>query len=406
LSEVSEPKTIALAEESQVEGGSLSIVEVGAELPEDQEPEKPQLGDKKALLVSIFFVVVGCIGLGTYISGNDIFGNGEEKVFVQPNENIKLVVEDESVRDKDLVNSGQKDVEISGLGLPEVGYRPQSVQSRFIDQNSESLIEQVGGINKAIIAENVARTVGQRSLPEPFQTVEPLADVSDDEEESAKEKATLKEKAAELAKMKKEERQAEILKAQNPKKEIVRDEVINKTSSGKKEVASTQNDTSTCAVVDAPFAQTLLSKATDVRNGNIPAYWKAINKTNKTVAIVVKQDKKNVAVAYLSPNSSLGSRIPATHLKFDIKFGDGCVNWKSDGGISSELPLEVGNGARGKETSLSSKEVTVDRAKNSDSPKVKKGKEDFYRLAIFVTTIEKSGDGFEAVSKLSGHASK
>ena len=86
----------------------------------------------------------------------------------------------------------------------------------------------------------------------------------------------------------------------------------------------------------------MVAVAEEIRNNNISAFWKVVNNSRFQVAVIVKQDNKNVGVVFLPAKKELLSRIAATQLKFEIKKGtQNCVDWKSKNGIQTALPLDV-----------------------------------------------------------------
>jgi hypothetical protein len=261
-------------------------------------------------------------------------------------------------------------------------------------KDSESLIEQATGKSKYQLEVEIARNPVKTETHEPYKVMEPLANVDDDEEEAAKEKAAAREKVAADARAKKE---ARMDNSRGRPRQNIQTESIEKKLNEEQAVPRAKE----CEVVDRPHAKSLVSKPNDIRNNKISSYWKAVNTTSRTVAIVVNQDGHNVALAYLSPNSSLGSRIPATYLKFAIKYGDECVNWHTEEGIFSALPLEM---------ETQQKPAVRPGKEPAEPPKVdpskgKKEKESYYKLAIFETIIEESTSrGMEARTRLTGYA--
>lgn len=141
-----------------------------------------------------------------------------------------------------------------------------------------------------------------------------------------------------------------------------------------------------CEEVSAPHGKSLVSSASEIRNNEITAYWKAINNSGQTVAIVIGQDNKYVAVAFLGPNQKYESRIPGSKLQFFIHHTvKTCVKWDSlFSPIYSYIPdLQVPFKDRDKKKQI-----------------------DMYRDAIFQTIIEPTPNGVSSGTTLVGYADK
>lgn len=103
-----------------------------------------------------------------------------------------------------------------------------------------------------------------------------------------------------------------------------------------------------CLGIDSAYSLTLISDPSLIRNNDVRTKWMAMNSTENHVAIIVSQDKNDVGVVFLPPNSDFSSSVAATHLNFTVKSGDNkCVDWGKKGGIRSQLPLMKKKGENG-----------------------------------------------------------
>lgn len=95
-----------------------------------------------------------------------------------------------------------------------------------------------------------------------------------------------------------------------------------------------------CEVVQTAHGKSLVSNPSEIRNLEVPVTWRAVNNTNQTIAILINQDGKDVAVAFLGPRRKYESRIPASALQFSIRRSqDACINWRVDQGVFTRIPI-------------------------------------------------------------------
>lgn len=134
-----------------------------------------------------------------------------------------------------------------------------------------------------------------------------------------------------------------------------------------------------CEDVDAPRARSLVQNARDIRDGHVPAYWKAINNSEQTVAIILSQDNRDVALALIPSRGTYESRIPATFLKLRIvASANSCIDWVGRRGVDASLPYPSSGIAPSNER-------------------------DYFRNAIFQTTIGSGSNGVKASTTFVGY---
>lgn len=107
--------------------------------------------------------------------------------------------------------------------------------------------------------------------------------------------------------------------------------------------------TLSCFQVDEAKILSLVKSESSIKNFAEPAFWTVFNKTENSLAIVVNQGGKDIVVAFIPPNESLNSRIPASNLTFNVRYARGsCVQWNNNFGVFSKMPPMVGDGEENK----------------------------------------------------------
>jgi hypothetical protein len=133
-----------------------------------------------------------------------------------------------------------------------------------------------------------------------------------------------------------------------------------------------------CVEVSKPFGKSMVADASDIKHMEKPSQWMVTNNSAETLAIVIEQREKVVAVAYVGPLQHYKAKIPSEEISLSVKYtGNSCINWKSPGGVKSRVPM-----------------VPPDQAKRNQA-----------KTAIMKTTITSTSSGIDVETKLNGFES-
>lgn len=347
---------------------------------EKYHPPVKVITKSKLLGCSIILIIIAVVALVTNDNVRDIVNSYLKKAtpitktINKPNildgENKQIHNEVSNDKTSDIENDN--DIAIGSLN--KTIQTPSSLKKHVVDvNNSESILEQSTGINQHDLEQKIVRYISEVQTPVPNLIVPEIGNgAADDTNE--KRLAKIRDDAAKLEQSKKI---ARIIKAEADKAmRLARLSMGNKSKI--KEVFNECEDATILHAIQ------LEKNPKNIRNNNVSAYWKAINNTDKQVAITLRQDNKNLAVVFIPSKSVYKSRIPATFFKFSVKATDDqCIKWMENSGVVTSLPLRE------------------DRIGNS-----KKESTRYYTNAIFETEIDLNNSGISAQTKLAGYASK
>jgi hypothetical protein len=128
----------------------------------------------------------------------------------------------------------------------------------------------------------------------------------------------------------------EFLKSQEEKKVAEKKDTTDRISVPHK--ATTSRD-SGCVEVVKPFGKSMVESAAEIKHMERPVNWVVANNSAMTLAIVVEQYEKVVALAYIGPMQRYKAKIPSDGISFNVKSSKGsCINWKRNEGVQSKTP--------------------------------------------------------------------
>jgi len=94
-----------------------------------------------------------------------------------------------------------------------------------------------------------------------------------------------------------------------------------------------------CEYVNDSHGKSLVASPDEIKNLNMPRQWAVVNRSYQTIAIVISQDGKKVAVAFIAPLQKYSASIPSSSLDFVVKHGrEKCINWRQSGGVMFTSP--------------------------------------------------------------------
>ena len=106
-----------------------------------------------------------------------------------------------------------------------------------------------------------------------------------------------------------------------------------------KKQSNTKAISTDCENVNGSHGKSLVASPHEIKNLDKPRQWEVANSSNQTLAIVVSQDGKKVAVAFVAPLQKYSASIPSSTLDFVVKHSrDKCINWRQAGGVLFTSP--------------------------------------------------------------------